>query len=68
MKTRFDSSNQEKPKDELGKESRDVTGSTGCMYVLTVIFTGAIILVGLLWLIAVFSDGEPQCNLPWAPK
>ena len=68
MKTRFDSSNQEKPNDELEKESRDVTGSTGCMYVLTVIFMGAIILVGLLWLIAVFSDGEPQCNLPWTPK
>ena len=68
MKTRFDSSNQEKAKDELEKKSRDVTGSTGCMYVLTVIFTGAIILVGLLWLIAVFSDGEPQCNLPWTPK
>ena len=62
------SSNQEKTKDELEKESRDVTSSTGCMCVLTVIFTGALILIGLLWLIAVFSNGEPQCNLPWAPK
>ena len=62
-----DSKNKVKTKEELEREMQDVTSPVGCLCALTVILTGALIMVGLFWLLS-FSDRVPTVPLPWSLK